>query len=461
VSPTTRTRTILERFPAHLQADDPGKVFIAVVDALSGELDVKSSQLGRTRRAHALGDADETTDLQLLAALHGLRDGDFAVLRIRLAAPGRPVSYRDELELLRRSVATAIGLHRDGNGAVGTLLGAAAASLLLEIERVEHVEDRYWHLAFCHDLLPVAPGEEPADDILGLEENPFEPKEIDPIDRRHGDIFRVTRGGLEPVTVTVRVVGKGTRTVRPMVVNLDAGYGVSYAGSVADGQELRFESDGRVTLAGASVARDSYAFRGGVFANAAASHPNDFSLSPAPEREATFAVTEPVADAFEPTGDFPHAEGLLEGTSMSLGESRWAFFVRAAHHGGGGETVAEQLTAPVFDAGVFDESVFMPGVEPSGAVGFDWQEREPFAATLWIPQRFGALDADGEPPVRELVRNFVERYRAAGVHIYAKYADDRWSIGSGLLRDLESTEPLGTVVVGTRLGPPDTVEPTS
>ena len=199
-----------------------------------------------------------------------------------------------------------------------------------------------------------------------------------------------------------------------MVVNLDVGYGVSYAGSVPDGEELRFESDGRVTLSGASVARDSYAFRGGVFANLAASHPNDFKLAPAPEQEATFAVTEPVPDAFEPTGVFPHAEGLLEGSSMSLGESRWAFFVRAAHYGGDGETAAEQLTAPVFDAAVFDESVFTPGVEPSGAVGFDWQEREPFAATLWIPQRFAALDADGEPPVagaRPDLRRAVPRRR--------------------------------------------------
>jgi hypothetical protein len=459
VSPTARTHTILERFPAHLQADDPGKLFGEVVDALSGELDVKSSQLGRTRRAHALGDADETVDLRLLAALHGLRDGDFTVLRIRLAALRPLVSYRGELELLRRSISTAIGLHRDGNGAVGTLLGAAAASLVLEIGRVEHVEDRYWHLAFCRDLLPPPADTPPADDILALEENPFQPKEIDPIDRRHRDIFRVTRGGLEPVTVTIRVVGKGTRTVRPMVVNLDTGFGVSYAGSVADGQELRFESDGRVTLAGASVARDSYAFRGGVFANAAASHRNDFRLAPAPEREATFAVTEPVADAFEPTGAFPHTEGLLEGAAMSLGESRWAFFVRAAHFGRTAESVADELTEPVFDAGVFDESVYAPGAEPSAAVGFAWQEREPFAATLWIPQRFAALDTDGESPVRERVRLFVERYRAAGVHIYSKYADDHWSIGSGLVRDLESTDPRGTVVVGTRVWPPGTVEP--
>jgi hypothetical protein len=109
MSPSARTRTILERFPAHLQADDPGKLFLDVVDALSGELDVKSSQLGRTRRAHALGDADETTDLRLLAALHGLRDGDFALLRIRLAALAPVTSYDGELELLRRSIASAPG----------------------------------------------------------------------------------------------------------------------------------------------------------------------------------------------------------------------------------------------------------------------------------------------------------------------------------------------------------------
>ena len=461
MSPTARTRTILERFPAHLQADDPGKLFVEVVDALSGELDVKSSQLGRTRRAHALGDADETTDLQLLAALHGFRDDDFALLGVRLAALAPAPAYHDRLELLRRSIATAIRLHRDGNGAVGTVLGAAAAALLLEIERVERVEDGYWHLAFCNDLLPPAAGEPPADDILALEENPFQPKEIDPVDRRHRDVFRVTRGGLEPVIVTIRIVGKGTRTVRPMVVNLDTGYGVSYAGAVPDGEELRFESDGRVTLSGAGVARDSYAFRGGVLADGAASHPNDFRFSPSPEREATYAVTEPVADAFEPTGAFPHAEGLLEGAAMSLGESRWAFFVRAAHYGRSAGSAADELTEPVFEAAVFDESVFAPGTEPSGAVGFAWQEREPFAATLWIPQRFTALDADGEPPVRERVRLFVERYRAAGVHVYAKYADDRWSIGSGLIRDLQSTDPRGTVVVGTRMWPPDTAGPTS
>ena len=35
----------------------------------------------------------------------------------------------------------------------------------------------------------------------------------------------------------------------------------------------------------------------------------------------------------------------------------------------------------------------------------------------------------------------------------------RWSLGSGLLRDPESTDPRGRVVVGTRLWPSDTEQP--
>jgi hypothetical protein len=217
-----------------------------------------------------------------------------------------------------------------------------------------------------------------------------------------------------------------------------------------------------VTLQGASVVSSSYAFRGGVFGSADATQANDFVFAPAAagsDRAATFAVTEPVPDAFEPSAVFPHAENLLEGAQMSLGESRWAFFVRSAHFGREAPATPDELAEPAFAAAVFDESVFEPGTEAAAAVGFDWQEHEPFAATLWIPARFAALDADGEVPVRERVRLFLDRYRGTGIHVYAKYEDDEWSLGSGLLRDLGATDPRGTVVVGTRLWPDDAVQP--
>ena len=181
------------------------------------------------------------------------------------------------------------------------------------------------------------------------------------------DVFRVTRGGLEPVTVTIRVVGKGTRTVRPMVVNLDTGYGVSYAGSVADGEELRFESDGRVMLAGASVARDSYAFRGGVFADGAASHPNDFRFSPSPGARGDVRRHRAGGGRIRADRRLPARGRAARGRGdvarrVALGVLRPRRPLRHAAPA----SVADELTEPVFDAGVFDESVYAPGTEPSG-----------------------------------------------------------------------------------------------
>jgi len=363
-----------------------------------------------------------------------------------------------------------IGLHRTGNGTVGALLGAAAAYLVLALEEVAHDEERFWHLARARDRLrlvaePTGDELEPAADLLALEENPFQPKELDPVARRHGERFRIVRGGLEPVIVSVRVIGVEDRTVVPMVVNLDTGVGVTYLGSVPDGQELRFGSDGSATLAGASVATRSFSFRGAVFADADALAPGrDFVFADEADSEAggdraaAFVVTRPVADAFAP-GGVPHAGGLLDAATLALGETRWGFFVRVGHYG------AEPLEAvPSFGAGVFDASVWaaMPGevVPPAGAVGFAWQEREPFALTVWVPRRFAALDVEGEPPVRERLRALLERHRAAGVHVYVSYADERWSVGTGLLRDLDSDDPRGLVVVGTTLWPDETPQPT-
>jgi hypothetical protein len=304
---------------------------------------------------------------------------------------------------------------------------------------------------------------------MALEENPFQPKVVDPVPRRHGDRFHVLRGGFDEVQVTIRVKGIDDRTLAPMVVNLDTGFGVAFTGPVSGGQELRFESDGRVTLEGASVARLSYSFLGGVFGDRTRAHNRDFvfadqdSLEQYGDREGTFAVTAPVADAFEPTAVFPHAEGLLGAATMSVGESRWAFFVSVGHfgmHPAGGD---DRFAVPLFDAGRFDRSAFaaVAGEQPDPAaeVGFAWQEREPFAATLWVPQRFEALDVNGEMPVRERLRGLLDRHRSAGVHVYVKYADDRWSLSTGILRELGSTDPRGLVVAGTRLWPDGTPQP--
>ncbi len=246
-----------------------------------------------------------------------------------------------------------------------------------------------------------------------------------------------------------------------MVVNLDTGFGLVYTGNVGDGQELRFESDGRVTLDGASAARLSYSFTGGVFADASGADRRDFVFDSPTTK---FAVTQPIDDGFDPGAVFPHSDGLLETASLVVGESRFAFFVREAHYGRDAGTPADELAVPVFEAAVLDSSVFEPdtsvGSPSSGKIGFSWQEHEPFAARLWIPLRFSTLNRDGEVPVKERLRLLLDRHRAAGIHIYVEYADDRWTVPAGVMRDPGSDEPLGTVIVGTALWAPQADVPT-
>jgi hypothetical protein len=119
------------------------------------------------------------------------------------------------------------------------------------------------------------------------------------------------------------------------------------------------------------------------------------------------------------------------------------------------------LTAPEPLAGFFDESVFEPDPagEPSFQIGFEWDERETYAVRLWLPRAFGALDRDGEPSVRELVRLELDRHRAAGVHVYVDVSDPRWVLGTGIVRDLDSDDALGVAVAGTEAWVDDARQP--
>ena len=180
-----------------------------------------------------------------------------------------------------------------------------------------------------------------------------------------------------------------------------------------------------------------------------------FAGGSATTQVATFAETTPVPDAFDPTAVFPHTEGLLGAATLPVGESRWAFFIRAGDYGRAADTPADELAVPVFNSAVFDGSVFEPatsvGSPSSGEVGFSWQEHEPFAARVWIPLRFSTVDKAGEVPVNERLRLLLDRHRSGAIHVYVEYADSRWTVPGGLIRDLASSEPLGTVIEGTAL----------
>ncbi len=485
-----RTTAVLERFPCHISATDPGKRFEAVTEAITSQLDVVARQIGDVRRAHRLAEAPTDHDLLRLDALHDIRAAAFEVGEVRLdalaatagddvaqlaghigiepvqlegveaadlsAAVNRVTEFTSRLDVRRRSSSGIIRSFRSGNGTARALLEATAAYLALEVLDVGHSANRWWHLAKCRELVTLdIDGVDVGDALLAVEENPFKDASVAPIDRRHADRFRVIRGGLEDVTVTTDVVGIGERTVRPMVVNVDAGRGVVFEGVVPDGATLSFEANGRVRLDDAEATGSSFAFAGAVFASAKAVHPKDFVFADAgevTESDATFVVTSPVANGFAATVSLPHAGVRVDPLPMPLGESRWAFFVRTAHFGS-----APRAAVPSFGAGKYDQSVWTDhdGVldDVSGAVGFRWQEREPFAVRVLLPQRFAVLDDDAGSKLREPIRLLLDRHRAAGVHVYVAYADDRWVLGSGIVRDLDSDDALGTLVSGTTLWP--------
>lgn len=94
-----RGRQILSRFPAHLEADRPGKHLGVVVEALARDLDMLAAEMAAVRRAHRLSDAGELADLLRLAALHGLGSAEMSVLFDRFrAARERLAGLEDALE---------------------------------------------------------------------------------------------------------------------------------------------------------------------------------------------------------------------------------------------------------------------------------------------------------------------------------------------------------------------------
>jgi hypothetical protein len=498
---SARGLAILGRFPAHVGATDPGKRLGVVAGALGNALDVLTRQVGDVRRSHRLGDVPSRADLLGLAGLHGFTAAATALLDVRLralamaagaadptaiaplvnlpaealtalgaelaAVAGEPARHRPALELRRAVVLGAVQAHLIGNATPTALLSAAAAYLGLAVEQVEHIEGRWWHLASCRDrvrlVAPAAPGPlpdlTPELDVLALEENPFRAADLEPTGRRHGQRFRVLRGGMEDVDVTVRVHGVGSRTSRPMVVHLDAGAGLVYEGNVPDGEELAFSASGRVTLAGADVTGSAWSFQGAVLAPEEPSPPDFvFADADAPgaygDREATFVVTEPLAGALGDDAPFPHGAPTVGPLRLPLGESHWVAFVRLAHLG----VDPTRPAAPRTKAGRFDRSVLADASgppEPSLAVGFAWEEREPFAVRLVLPRRLAGLDDERGATLREPLRLLLDRHRAAGVDLRVEYADPRWTLGIGITRE-GGEAALGTALVGTELWPDGT-----
>lgn len=387
--------------------------------------------------------------------------------------------FKAELDGLRWQVRSLIDVHRHGNGTSAALLAATAAYLYLEPGPITHSSDGYWHLCKCYDpyslALPEVPGDAPLPayafptkaDYLAVEENPLVDSEREPAERSHGQLFTIDRNGFDEVTVSVHVVGCGETTMNPMVVNQWTGEGVWFNGVVPDGQELVFSADGIVMLEGVDVSEFAYSFHGAVLADAdALDELHDFVFGDASageaeqaERSAAFAETDPAAGGFSIDRTLPHGPGLLKNPTAAVGTSRWRTFVQQAHYGSGGSSPEDgQIAVPIYNAGIFGESVFAElGEIPIVAkVGFSWQEREAFSLIVWIPDRFAVLDIEDQPTVTERLEDLLDRHRAAGVKLAVRYTSDKWTLPEGALRPADSTEAMGTAFLGSTLWPDGT-----
>jgi hypothetical protein len=535
-----RSRKILSRFPAHFEATRPGKQLTVVTDALATNLDEQSAIMARIRRSHRLGDADELRDLLLIATFHGITPAELALLFTRFEAaaalllklsraatpedrdaaaealcdlwaiasphprlplfaipptPGGAVNVDDAetgllksaaaatsrdvlLDALRNRIAKISTIHATGNGTVNALLEGAANALDLDILKLFHSVDRFWHAAIVRDrltlnhqvLIPAAgatPAHEVAqplprpDQLMGIEENPVERISTDPIRRRHAELFSLLRRGFERVLLRVKITGKETLTVGPMIVNRDEGHGVGYAPAVPAGSELVFTEEGRVLLDNSDVTSFAYAWKGACFAGLD-TRPTDFVFdgpSVTPERRAVFVVATP-AGALDTDFVFPHSGPNLPMPGADVGETRFAFFVHQAYFSkratDGGEHVV--LVAPRTAVGFLDASVFAPVTSETGpeaaVVSISWLEHRAFCVRVLIPRRFRDWTAESDPEgvqIRQRVAQSLKRFQPAGVEVRVEFIDDRWVLGSGTLVSEASADPIVQLSSGTLL----------
>lgn len=210
---SARSGQILARFPAHLEAARPGKVLGDAIEAVALDLDMLAARLAAVRRAHRLSDADELADLLLIAARHGITEGELELVvmrfararklladlakasddaardtaaealinlwsvagehpRLALFAPpvaggGAPdlnaararlipsgaeaLRYGQLTDAVRARVGRIASLNAAGNGTVPAVMAGAANALDLEIGPITHSADRFWHAAPVFD----------------------------------------------------------------------------------------------------------------------------------------------------------------------------------------------------------------------------------------------------------------------------------------------------------------------
>jgi hypothetical protein len=474
-----RALKILDRFPSFMRLDHAGKAIGDVALALGGDLDFAEGRLTRILAARRIERAEEEGDILKLAALLGLVEEDFSLLRALYehgmfdpakqifdpppAIPGSPAPLSEEdeawgtysgyLDALRDAVMRTASVMSDGCGTLWAL--AEGACLLTGASNggkatLHHVDSFGLTKGFIHRLpatfrVPDGDGWKILESQVYIHENPIIDKQTDLMDARERQVFPVRRGGFFHGTADLRVVGTGKRTIKPLVINQTTRNGYGYRGVLADGQQLTFSRDGHVYLDGSEVTAQCFRVRNGFFDDAERAMLKDPAApaplpAPPPPDDGLllngFATVDP-AGAYDRNQPGPVVVGLAS--------------LPPPHLLHGDNTLRFSVEEGAFDASRFDQAVFqlpsdpaaLAALPPSGKFQVLWREHQAFTVRVLLPAELKAWESVylSGASLPALVARGLERFRPAGVRLEADYWNDDWILGESLLEDLQ--EPTG------------------
>jgi hypothetical protein len=432
VSVTGRAKKVLDRFPAFMRLDEPGKTLGAIATALGGDADKAEVRLGGIMAARRVRLAREETDLLSLAASLGLETEDFLLLtrgyEAGLYASDDPEATPEEaaqdeydayLDDLRAAIERCADVMLDGCGTIWALLEGSSLLLGAENGGIASLEHPDAHLpagGFLHRVRigfeeKTAEGWEPRENWLYLRENPLVEKEAGPFEARQRRSYQARRGGFFNGSCDGIVGGTTDRTVKLLVINRGTREGHGFRGLVPDGVELKFARDGKVYLDEVDVTEQAYRFHGALF--------DDENLG--------FVTVEPEG-AMDRNFPRPAVVGQpeLPAPRLLLGDNAWRFSVEEG----------------AFDASAFDECVFafpkpeedILALPPSGELAVAWREHKAFSVEVRLPPEIRSWEGPllSGDSLTELLRRGLERFRAAGIELIVDYFDEDWLTEQGL-----------------------------
>jgi hypothetical protein len=411
---TGRAVKILSRFPSFMRAEGQGKVLGEIARTLGGDLDV------------------ELADFFILRMLYEKGLFDLMVENPVSDQEREERAYALYLDQLKESVVRIVRLMQDGCGTIWALLEGASilinADTLIDPEKgtIEHIDADKPRGGFIHRINIKYTVIEEGDTVektgyIYMVENPITDKVTDEKERWQREFFSVKRGGFFDGPVSIKVTGVGERTVRPMIINKSTHEGVGFRGNIAEGQRLVFTFDGKAYLEEEDVTPLCYYFKGGLadnspFQGGAEDAPNDGT-----DTKHHYCRVQPPG-SLDRNYPRPEIEPLTEiqVLTLLLGKSDWRFSTEEG----------------AFDASGFDKAVFalpedqttMNALPPSGKVQMAWQEHEPFAVAILIPNDLQSIETsllEGQD-LRKLVRAGLERFRTAGIRVSVDYFDEKW-----------------------------------